>query len=80
MMIFEFLIFNGIEFHSFAPDTERTFFPTGCCLINEGIPCSELFELHSVFLLPSMHVYHHYKLKEDRTAVNNFSFFIIDFT
>ena len=26
-MVFEFLIFIGIEFHSFAPDTETAFCP-----------------------------------------------------
>ena len=29
-MVFEFLIFIGFEFHSFAPDTE-TFFLSHCC-------------------------------------------------
>ena len=28
LMVFEFLIFIGIEFHSFAPDTETAFCPT----------------------------------------------------
>ena len=27
-MVFEFLIFIGIEFHSFAPDSETAFYPT----------------------------------------------------